>query len=318
MPGSAQRRLTPARNLISGSLAWNKVQISVRDLENRRSLTNAGAKRAAEAVELFNEEPETSKRKTYRGFLHVLLDECGPQGVLSCAIGVGQANLVSMSRVARHWLMQSFKTKRNQWPINSPMLQAFASEFLKDIVPDQARRGRNDDGRPSIPPRPRQMTEYASNEVTEEVFQNASLGGIAQVFDERICASIRRVTTTEDGCKVAVTMTFPNWGLVGCLMSLDIGGPNVHWLASTLFGAKVGSVNGVLQVVHRGATMIVSNPEVTLKGVPGDPPDQIFLPAWRGAVRGSDMSMTILKDGAIVNVALTTDIALEIQQKLYT
>lgn len=61
-------------------------------------------------------------------------------------------------------------------------------------------------------------------------------------------------------------MVFPNWGLVDCLMSLDIGEWSVTWLAMTLFNAKVEWVNGVLQIVHGDITMATTNSELTLKG----------------------------------------------------
>jgi len=149
------------------------------------------------------------------------------------------------------------------------------------------------------------------------VFENASLNGIAEVFNEQMCTSIRQVTTQGE-LKAAVTMVFPNWGLVGCLMSLEIGGWNVEWLAMILFKAKVGSVNGALQVVHGGITLIITNSEVTLKGALDDASDKIFLPSLNAAVTATGISMTVLKDGAIINLALSVDKALKIQQKLYT
>jgi hypothetical protein len=187
---------------------------------------------------------------------------------------------------------------------------------LKDIMPKEEHLGRNDGQNLIGPPQQRQRSEQGLTE-PEEVFENASLNGIAEVFNQQMCTSIRQVNTQGE-LKAAVTMVFPNWGLVGCLMSLEVGAWNVEWLAMILFEAKVSWVNGVLQVTHGGITLIITNSEATLKGAVDDASDKIFLPGLNAAVTASGISMTVLKHGAIINLALSVDKALKMQQKLYT
>ncbi|KAH8591189.1 hypothetical protein B0O99DRAFT_274866 [Bisporella sp. PMI_857] len=168
----------------------------------------------------------------------------------------------------------------------------------------------------------------------QRVFENASLQGIVKVFDEYMCDAIRRVTVEND-LKAAVTMVFPVWGgPVDCLMSLDICEQDVEQLAMDLFNAKVKWVEQVLHVVlNEGITLIISNSEATLKGVPDVAIIKVFGPEIHDAiaecpVRGRELaegksvtecvSVILTKNGAIINLSLGLERGLQIQNKLYT
>jgi hypothetical protein len=186
---------------------------------------------------------------------------------------------------------------------------------------------------------PTAVPEISSNRpnftgAQEEVIENASLQGIAKVFDEYMCGAIRRVGVQSD-LKAAVTTVLPLWGgPVDCLMSLDVCEREVEQLAMALFNAKVKWVEQVLHVVLKeGITLIIPNSEATLKGVLDEVIIKVFGPEIHDAITESPIrrreleegkrvtecvSMILTNNGAIINLSLGLEGGLKIQNKLYT
>ncbi len=165
------------------------------------------------------------------------------------------------------------------------------------------------------------------------MIENAPLQGIAKVFDEYMCNTIRRVTV-QGVLKAAVTTVLPVWGgPVDCLMSLDICEREVEKLAMDLFNAKVKWVGQDLHVVSKeGMTMIIPHSEATLKGVLVEAIMKVFGPEIYDAITESPVrerelkegkhvtecvSMILTKNGAIINLSLGLEGGLQIQDKLY-
>jgi hypothetical protein len=179
-------------------------------------------------------------------------------------------------------------------------------------------------------------SDYHNFPVAQEqrVIKNASLQGIARVFDEYMCRAIRRVTVQSD-VKAAVTTIMPIWGgPVDCLTSLDICEREVEKLVMDLFNTKVKWMEQALHVVLKeGITLSVPHSEVTLKGVADEAVIKIFGPEIHDAITKSPIhrreleegkrvtecvSMILTKNGAIINLSLDLEGGLQIQDKLYT
>lgn len=174
----------------------------------------------------------------------------------------------------------------------------------------------------------------------EKVIENASLEGVAKVFDKNICVAIRRVQVQTDSDKItswkaSVTMVFPLWGgPVDCLMSLDVCESDVEHLAMLLFDAQMKWVEQVRHIVlNEGITLIIPNSEATLKGVRDEAIIKVFgndiynainespvrkRESKEGKLRTECVSMILTKNGAIINLSLGLDRGLEIRDKLYT
>jgi hypothetical protein len=152
-----------------------------------------------------------------------------------------------------------------------------------------------------------------------------------------MCGAIRRVTLQSDGItswKAAVTMDFPDWGGVDCLLSLDICEQDVEHLVMVLFNARVKWVEQVRHIVFReGITLIIQNSEATLKGVQAEAIIKVFGPkifqaitkgpVWKREIKEGKLltecvSMILTKNGAIINLSLGLEEGLEIEDKLYT
>jgi hypothetical protein len=169
--------------------------------------------------------------------------------------------------------------------------------------------------------------------------EHASLEGITEVFDECIRDEIRRVSIRNDGItslKAAVTLDFPIWGLVDCLMSLDVRERNVERLAMALFNVQVKSVGHTRYVILAGGVMLTPNPEVTLKGVLDEAIIDVFGSEIHGAITACRMRKKELEEGnlvtscvsliltgspdegAIINLCLGLKGGAQIREKLYT
>jgi hypothetical protein len=163
------------------------------------------------------------------------------------------------------------------------------------------------------------------------VLENASLRGIAQIFDGYMCHAIRRVSIEGDS-KAAITMVFPGWGgPVDCLMSLDIREWDIAQLAMDLFNAELKWVGHVLHVVlENGMTLTTETSEITLKGVEDKAIDKVFGREIHDAINECSIrkretkratecvSMILTKNGAIINLSLGIRGGLQIQNKLCT
>lgn len=172
---------------------------------------------------------------------------------------------------------------------------------------------------------------------TQEIFEHASLEGIAAVFKGLICGAIRTSfpTSVKTYSKASVTTVFPPWGgPVDCLLSLDICESMVQALAMTLFNATVKWAESSLHIgFESGTTLTIPNSEVTLKGVADEAIAVVFGSEIQQAIKESRIrlreleegklmtecvSMIVTEKGAIVNLSLGLVRGLEIQKKLYT
>lgn len=172
---------------------------------------------------------------------------------------------------------------------------------------------------------------------TQEIFEHASIDGIAAVFKGLICGAIRTTSVFVNGITrsmASVTTVFPPWGAVDCLLSLDICETNVEALAMALFNATVKWVKESLHIgFARGTSLTIPNSEVTLKGVHDEAIAQVFGSEIQQAIKQSRIriqemekgklmtecvSMIITEKGAIISLSLGLVQGLEIQKKLYT
>lgn len=170
------------------------------------------------------------------------------------------------------------------------------------------------------------------------VLENASLQGIADVFDPYIYGAISKVTVQIGGnpsLKAAVTMDFPRRGLVDCLMSLAIQPSKVGYLAMALFGIQVESVGEIRYVSLNGVRM-THNSEIILKGVLDEAIIDVFGSEIHRAVTACRMRKKELEEGnhktecvsmiltsnsdeaAIINLSLGVEEGTQIRGKLYT
>jgi hypothetical protein len=171
------------------------------------------------------------------------------------------------------------------------------------------------------------------------VIEKASLQGIAAVFDEYMCSAIRRDTVQSGAITssmAAVTMDFPPWGLVDCLMSLEVHQSEVGYLAMALFKVRVESVGQVRYVSLKEGVRLTPNPEITLKGVLDEAIIDVFGSEIHGAIRTCRMRKKELEEGnrvtecvsmiltsspsegAIISLSLGLEGGVQIQNKLYT
>lgn len=171
---------------------------------------------------------------------------------------------------------------------------------------------------------------------------NASLEGVANVFGEHMALAIRRVSVPSDGLpamKAAVTMEFPDFVLVDCVMMLEVGETEVERLMKDLFGIAVESVMGLRHLLLEGGVRLTSNtsnPEITLKGVQDEGILRVFGPEIYRAIRASKMYRREIQEksssvtecvsmiftsksgeGAYINLCLDLKGGLEIRDKLY-
>lgn len=171
----------------------------------------------------------------------------------------------------------------------------------------------------------------------QEVFEHASLDGIAAIFKGLVCGAIRTTSPLADGLKpskASVTTVFPPWGAVDCLLSLDICEASVEPLAAALFNATVKWAEKSLHIGFAGgASLTIPNSEVTLKGVRDEAIAQVFGSEIQQAIQQSRIriqemekgklttdcvSMIITEKGAFISLSLGLVQGLEIQKKLYT
>jgi hypothetical protein len=172
---------------------------------------------------------------------------------------------------------------------------------------------------------------------------HASIQGVESVFGKYMSRAIRRVTTVTDmrlpSWSAAVTMEFPDFMLVNCVMMLEVMEGEVERLMKDLFDITVKMVIGVWHLLlgkEVRLTSNTSNPEITLKGVKGEAILQVFGPDIYRAIRASKMykresqermelatecvSMIFTSksnEGAYINLCLDLKGGLEIRDRLY-
>lgn len=171
------------------------------------------------------------------------------------------------------------------------------------------------------------------------MYENALLQRLGQVFDRHLSSAIERVKVNSDGVtslKAAVTMVFPSWALLDCLMSFDVNASKVEYLAMALFNVRVETVENVRYITMKGGVRLQPNPEIILKGVLDDAIIDVFSPEIHGAIaaccmRGKELevgndvtdcvSMLFTSnpsEGATINLALGLEEGTQIRKKLYT
>jgi hypothetical protein len=162
---------------------------------------------------------------------------------------------------------------------------------------------------------------------------------MAAVFDEYMCSAIRRDTVQSGAITssmAAVTMDFPRWGLVDCLMSLEVHQSKVGYLAMALFKVRVESEGQVWYVSLKEGVRLTPNPEITLKGVLDEAIIDVFGSEIHRAIRTCRMREKELEEGnrvtecvsmiltsspsegAIISLSLGLEGGVQIQNKLYT
>jgi hypothetical protein len=161
------------------------------------------------------------------------------------------------------------------------------------------------------------------------VIEIASLQGITKVFDEDMCNAIRRAANRE---LKAITMVFPTWGAVDCVMSFIVCDRDVERLVMNLFNAELKWVDEVLRLVlPEGITAVIPNSEATLKGVSDDAVLRVLGSEIHSAIRQCEIrkreladgktitecvSMIITKKKAYINLSLGLQAGFEIKSKL--
>ncbi|KAJ6003896.1 hypothetical protein N7540_013178 [Penicillium herquei] len=323
------------RKSLTSAEAWKKVESIAYRLGIAWHLGPKQSKQVSEAFfSLSHPSTSTSDRK-YRLFLHEVRRTCGLQGVRLCAAALGQNNVRDMNDSQRNALVCKLGEEKYRLLINNPSFPSIVEDtevFLDchESSPLTAHARFSQDVW--------QVSTDLAN--TQEVFEHASLEGIAAVFKGVISGAIRIRTnsssTSGKTCsKASVTTVFPPWGgPVDCLLSLDICESMVQDLAMALFNARVKWAENSLHVsFERGANLTIPNSEVTLKGVGDEAIVAVFGSEIQYAIRESPIrlreleegrlmtecvSMIITEKSAIVNLSLGLIRGLEIQKKLYT
>lgn len=166
---------------------------------------------------------------------------------------------------------------------------------------------------------------------------NASLQGIAKTFDPYMSGAIRKISHQNDTVSTAaVTMAFPPWALLDCLMSLDVLPSKVQYLAMALFKVRVEGEGQVRFVSLKDGVRLVPNPELTLKGVQDEAISEVFGAEIHQAITACRMRKKELREGnnatecvsmiltsnynegAILNLALGLEEGIRIRRLLYT
>jgi hypothetical protein len=194
------------------------------------------------------------------------------------------------------------------------------------------------------PPSRRRSTNETQSK--HKLLEHASLEGTPYVFKESVCDAITKVTVKTDGItslKAAVTMDFPQHGLVDCLMGLAIHPSKVEYFAKALFNVQLQLVGGLRSVSEDDCYISqdegkVSQDEIeiNLRGVPDKAiVDELGSGVFEG-IRGCRMrtvelqqrkgstqcvSMIIARSpdrGAVINISLGLEEGTRIAEKLYT
>ncbi|KAF4627054.1 hypothetical protein G7Y89_g11104 [Cudoniella acicularis] len=128
---------------------------------------------------------------------------------------------------------------------------------------------------------PTTITEIPLNDLVQQrkVLGHALLQGIADVFNEYICDVVGGDIFQSNGTtyvKAAITMTFPKWAILDCVMSLVIHESKVGDLAKALFNVQVVSEGNVRCLLLPGGVRATPNTDLTLKGVPDETIIRVF------------------------------------------
>lgn len=149
--------------------------------------------------------------------------------------------------------------------------------------------------------------------------------------------AIRKISHQNDTVSTAaVTMAFPPWALLDCLMSLDILPSKVQYFAMALFKVRVEGEGQIRFVSLKDGVRLVPNPELTLKGVQDEAISEVFGAEIHRAITACRMRKKELREGnkatecvsmiltsnhnegAILNLALGLEEGIRIRRLLYT
>ncbi|KAG4414251.1 hypothetical protein IFR04_012623 [Cadophora malorum] len=106
--------------------AWNKLVAAGKVLKLLGSLSDGEVARVTEAVEILQMAQISQRRRKYKLLLHSIHGLLGPQGVLLCAVALGQVKAVDMKSSDRTGLITRIETNKNSVEVNHPAFQALA------------------------------------------------------------------------------------------------------------------------------------------------------------------------------------------------
>ena len=135
------------------------------------------------------------------------------------------------------------------------------------------------------------------------VLEPASPRGIADVFEKRVCDALKGQTIQHNGTTylgAAVTMSFPNWVMDDCIMTLAIHENEVADLLNALFNIQEEWQGHVRCLVFPGGCKAVLSSELTLKSVPESVISKVFGPEIYAAVAVSNLREGELANGVVV------------------
>ncbi|KAJ6436190.1 glucose receptor git3 protein [Purpureocillium lavendulum] len=169
-----------------------------------------------------------------------------------------------------------------------------------------------------------------------EAVRYASIAGAAAVFQKEICDAIEKVAIQcgEPELRASITIEFPKWGVVDCLLSMHICNWAVKYFAKKLFGAEVVWLDSSRHItLEGGITIIVPGTEFTMKGTKEDAILEVFGSEALNAIKESPVrsqelrqgssitecvSMILIGEGAVINLALGLEMGMHIWKKLYS
>lgn len=122
----SQQATSSRHKPIRAAEAWDKLVAAGKVLKLLGSLTDGEAARVAEAVEILQTAQSSPRRRKYKLLLHSIHCLLGTQGVLLCAVALGQVKAVDMKSSDRTDLILRIETNKNSVDINHSTLQALA------------------------------------------------------------------------------------------------------------------------------------------------------------------------------------------------
>lgn len=275
-------RRTP-RKAISHEEAWEKIQ-GVRHINNQHLKKNQ-----EKALKAIKSPPVTEKGKKFHKRLNEVRAKCnrdGDHAVRLCCIGLTQSLVVDMNNDQWSLLLDKLEKEKNE-PVSNP-----------------------------------------NNNI---IYEQASLNGIASIFDSRLCDMIKKIPIRIDIWTAAVTMIFPPWNEGTCTLILDIAN-GADDLAMTLFGTTF-TFTGQAQhiMISGGPKLTVPGTEFTLKGAKKEAIAKVFglrvyeaiadhFESEGGSAKdlSENLSMTVKREGAVIEISLGLLRAIELAKILYT
>lgn len=106
--------------------AWNKLVAASDVLKLLGDLSNGEAARVTDAVELLGAAQTSARHRKYKQFLSNVLNVSGPEGVLLCAVGLGQVKAADMRMSDRDALVKYIEANKNSDILNHSTLQCLA------------------------------------------------------------------------------------------------------------------------------------------------------------------------------------------------